>query len=233
MGGSIRTVHVIDKKYDIQTRWTNSLPEYVKSSKFVLSDMDYIKSYLNRKSEYRNEKETFSPTDYGLDVFDFDNKTIINCQGYCRYDDISYCVVSLYNNQSYASIDDDNGKITITPITKEDEEFYPTEVKQMWEKNMLSVDLRIRHSDIDKIKNKSDYGKTSFEDILKQMANFEDRDNGIASFKIKWADFGWKLKVFEPDNLLGFYNYIKENYKLTSEDINDWEGHINERCGDY
>ena len=125
MGGSIKVANRINNIITSQTRWTNPLPEYVQNEKFINCNFEYVQSYINRESIYLDTKgnETCSPTGYGLDFFDFDNKEIHSYQSYCDYKKIQYSSISIYLLGGVADVTTDNDMLSITPLTKEDKFF--------------------------------------------------------------------------------------------------------------
>ena len=251
MGGTIRVIHVIDKQIDKQSRWTNSLPEYVKTDKFISGDRKWINDYLTRKSAYREDDESFSPNGYGLDVFDFDKREIHTCQGYCSYSEISYATVWLWlDGGILESIEKkENGKtITVlSVVTSEDPNFYPPIVERMWDSGMVSVILE--NSRI--IKSKEELDNISFLQVLQEMKKYDRNkfvssamkrgyDTGLkslkkskinsSSFYVEWKKMGWKLMQYSEDKKgwTEFYENMKNNYPLTDEEKKLWEEKIEE-----
>lgn len=246
MGGLIRVVHVCDGEVDKQSRWTNSLPEYVKSDSFIEGDRAYIKEYMQRKSEYRAKREHFAPSGYGLDVFDFDRKEIRTCQGYCDYTEISYNSVRMYftgNVVSISNIDKDN-ILFPSPITPDDPSYYPPVVGRMFEKKM--VGLKSRSSKIkiplENLASKDPNGQEqdlSFEIVLSNMelanqwrkrrfkksgAEAQRPSVMFDTFYIEWEKFGWK--VIKYQTLKEMYEDVSKIYTLSNKDKKVWEEEI-------
>lgn len=102
MGGSIRVIiREEDGKVHKMIRWTNHLPYFVKNKKFFDCDKEYIKEYINRNDSYRVDDNIMAPECYGITVFDFMKKKILNMQGYCGYSEID-------NSELYISRDDNS-----------------------------------------------------------------------------------------------------------------------------
>lgn len=224
MGGKIRVIHIVDGETSIQSRHTNPLPEYVKNMKFIKGDREYIKEYINTPSSFREKREYFSPNGYGLDIYDFDKKIIYNCQSYTHLKTIQRVSLLLYYKGNVIGPDG--------VITPDSPYFFPSEVKQMWDENILRVasvkDINGSGKDEDNYMhwNKEEL-KMSFEEVYEHMLDFDSfirryfgakRGNvldkirmwtncepeiKISHLEIDWEAAGWTYKHFE-DDLDGF-----------------------------
>ena len=242
MGGSIRVVTKIDGVISKQTRWTNSLPQFVKNESFLNCDREYVQEYNNRESKYRESNETFSPNSYGLDFYDFDSKKIYTNQGYCGYSDIDMTEIFIYLHGRVANVSTkNNGSLIIDPILDDSKFFFPTEVKKMWESNMLSCNVFTGSKKdplYDPMYNKSiskeDMGNISFETCLALMEKFGSSQRvpfglnqksriGLFSMfldktikhKIKGFNINWKEHGWE----LKEYDESELGFKLMLSDL--------------
>lgn len=221
MGGTIRVITVVDNNVYKQSRWTNPLPDYVKTDKFVKCDRIWINDYLSHydSSAYAEKEETFSPNGYGLDVFDFDNKRILTSQGYCSYERIDWSAIYLYM-----------AGCVITDLPVEDQT--PTTTKRMFEAGMLGmVDWGMKEISL----------PNTFDEALKIMEETDQYrfhkhsqppPKVIAiGFSILWKKMGWDLIQFE-ESKKGFkemLDYCNKNYTLTEKDVKVWKKFIRER----
>jgi len=209
MGGSIRIVTKLNNELHTHTRWTNALPEYVMSDKFIEKDEKYIKKYLEnyKTSQYKLDIELFSPCDYGLDVFDFDKKVILSNQGYCAYDMIETVSISL--------------SLRYTNFTDRNEEILKT--KRMYDKKQLSL-----------VKGYDEQSVVEQPETYEKAWKLMDDSGEVINFKVNWEDFGWKYIRFEESEkgFIEMLDYCVKNYKLTLEDIKDWVTFIKDRYED-
>jgi len=215
MGGSIRTVFIKDGQVYKQTRWTNGLPLFVKHDKFIEKNEEWINDYINQPSGYREEHETFSPSGYGLDIFDFDRKKIYSHQIYCNYDTIHYANIAIFLGKHASDIDDPDYN-------------YSEVTKRMWEKKMLTTKITYINS------LKKEIGKHTYEKALEMGKDYflklTLKERKYVEFIINWGDFGWELR--EYDNLRLYLEDVKKVYTLTQEDLDVWEETIKENEDD-
>lgn len=229
MGGTIRVITVLDSKVHKQSRWTNPLPDYVQTDKFVEGNKEWVEEYLSHyeTSAYAENDETFSPNGYGLDVFDFDNKVLLTDQGYCQYDRIDYATVALHL-----------GGNVIHGRKKED--VPPATTRRMFEKGMLGLVNWVDGKGFQEVECPDTYDEAwkIIQDTNEYRWNTPRRGLDFTGFKkvkkpkvqamsfsILWEKMGWKVIKFE-ESKAGFkkmLEYCKKNYNLTEEDINDWK----------
>lgn len=221
MGGAVR---VIVKKNDIiykQTRWTNAMPGFVNHDKFIEKDEAWWDQYINQKTYYSTAGD-FSPEGYGLVIFDFDAKRIISKQGYCGFDDISYSAIWLELEGCVIGID-----------PADPDEFLPTIVKRMWEKEMLKV------ISWDRVTNKWILEKTfdgkSYDEVWNFIEKNEKKSHKsnrpkkgkIYQFKVNFHKFGWELHEFGDytpwEKIL---KLVQEHYTLTDAEVKNWDNWI-------
>jgi len=230
MGGSIKTIIIRDEKQNILDGYTNSLPEFVKTDKFIDGDKEWIDEYIKC---YYNSK-MFTPNDYGLDIFNFDKKEILTCQCYCSYNNIEYTSISLYM-----------GGHVLT--TTENQDKPPFVSKRMWDKGMIRLTANFYDEKNKKFINTDNVDqKSSYEDSFQylkdnnpmstkidreslELNQLERYQNGIenlpSSYKIRWEDFGWKLKTFEDsfEGSIEMLDYcIANGYKISKTEIDEW-----------
>lgn len=214
MGGSIRVITKLNNEIYKHTRWTNRLPEYVVSDKFIERDEKYINEYLEeyKNSYYKSDIELFSPCDYGLDVFDFDKKVIISNQMYCSYLQIDTAAISLYLNG-----------VVITDSNSNNEDVPPQKTKRMYDKKQISLKRGWFDNESSNIEQPKTYEK-AWELASKSTKKYKESLN----FKVNWEDFGWKyIKFEESDNgFIEMLDYCIKNYHLSTEEIKDWIDYI-------
>lgn len=200
MGGYIRIIIKVDDKIYCQTRWTNAIPNFVQNTKFIECDRDYIHEYLNSPSTYREENEIFSPSGYGIDVFDFDSKQIYSCQYYTDYK-------TIYKQFSH----------------KEDFE----NIKDLFEKEYISfVETSISNRKITKnILSKEDvYKKYSkeFNKIRECIIKNIYKDNtSIREVIFNFGNTGWAYSKY--NEMSEMYKTIKKLYPLNDEENKEWK----------
>lgn len=109
MGGTIAvTIRTPDGQEYRMARWTNSLPSFTKSLKFIQKDsehiQEYMKPYFEMKEDYKQNHRTgkfkfnmtgcynpwgqCAPLGYGLVVIDMVNNIIADSQGYTHLTEI-------------------------------------------------------------------------------------------------------------------------------------------------
>lgn len=110
MGGTVGvTIREKDGTLHKMARWTNSLPDFARSMKFINKDKnhfdDYLKVFYEMKADYEKNKNTgkfefnmtdvyipysghIAPIEYGLVVIDYQTEQILHCQGYTSLDAI-------------------------------------------------------------------------------------------------------------------------------------------------
>jgi len=257
MGGSIRVVHKLNGVITKQTRWTNSLDDYVQNSQFIKSDPEHIQEYLNRPTDYGEPPEHFAPNGYGLDFFDFDKKEIHTWQGYTSYQDIEYIALFLWLLGHVSTINGVvDGKVYLTRSTDQDEYFFPHEVRKMWNENMLSgitytgsYEDHWMQENI-KILSKEEMGNPTFEECLSMLENTHEPIGGkkrlmyaehykegfpkITGFQINWSNLGWTLHEY-PETLQGLKDMkaaIEIDNPFTPEDEKVWEEFMEDRYGE-
>ena len=218
MGGSIRVVVKANDRINVQTRWTNPLPSFVKNPLFIECNEQHITEYLNQESRHRNptSEELFSPTGYGLDVFDFDKKRIYSLQGYSSYDIQEFAGISL---------------------SRHDEEEY-RRYTDLWEKKYMGLmTFKVFDENWRDPANQSLYvnGQMTFEAAMKHLK--ADHDKRMAKrkyvwFQIQWEKLGWQLKRYEED-AAGYkqmlVDLIQDGYPLSIDAQLDWQEQLTER----
>ena len=102
MGGVIKVVIIKNGVVNDQLWSTSCLPDFVQNENFIMCNDSYIQEYIDESvdDDYDKTNLGFSPTCYGLDVFDFDKKVILTMQSYCGYRYIRSSDIILYCNQS-------------------------------------------------------------------------------------------------------------------------------------
>lgn len=209
MGGAVRVIVKQDDVIHKHTRHTNALPDFVKSDKFIECDKKYMNDYLNVKSDYSSDKDTFSPDGYGLVVLDMDSKTIISSQGYCSFEYIMLTTYALYEMGCVMGVDKDS------PY------YYPNTIKRMWEKDMLSA----TESYLSEGKVESKLINPSFEE-LHSMAIDRDNQQHVNLF-INWDKFDWTLIELGEGDIINLFKEVTDRYLLEDEDLDDWKSYIN------
>ena len=218
MGGSIGiTIREEDGTIHKMCRWTNSMPYFFRSIKFIEKDKEYLKEYLNVWYEMVKEYEDaqngikplpeitmvdvyapfpyLAPMDYGLVVVDYMNNKVLHSQGYSSF-------VSKINEST----------IYLELKNPEDSQ----EWEQLCNQKKLLLESKYyyelnKHEEINK--------EVSFEEI-KSLVSTKERDIIGLDFKIKTEP--WEFIRFEEDengikNLkleiekLGFHFTEKEN----------------------
>lgn len=219
MGGSIRVVVKADNQINIQSRWTNPLPDFVKHPLFIERDPQHIAGYLSGESPYRlrPQDELFSPDGYGLDVFDMDNKRIYTTQGYCSYDQLEFPGISLDRRE-------------------------PAQVQRyrdLWDKKYMGL-LHFKKFD----QNWRDpanqtltvTGELSYDEALKLLEKDHRKDFHDGSqyvwFKVLWEQNGWQHKRYE-ETAAGYEAMLADlqadGYNLSAASLEDWRAQIAER----
>lgn len=250
MGGAIRVVHRIGGSIDKQTRWTNSLPAYVKNADFVNGTPEYIEEYIKRPSEYRHPTDDFSPDGYGIDFFDFESRTIHTMQGYCDYTDIEYSSIFIYLTGNVAGYTLVDGQLRLKTHSYDDPDFFPTQVMRMWDLGMLSVVTYTGkrnepwNPEFEKVLTPEELPGVFYAECLASMEKFETEHRGygnplfeplypnlkeknipaITGFKINWKKFGWTIKDYpenDPEGIRSFYMNVQS--LLTDEEKKEWE----------
>lgn len=227
MGGDIRVIHVIDDKPNIQVRWTNPLPDYVKADRFMNFDLEYINEYLNKPSEHRYDGEAvFAPVGYGLDVFDFNKKKIYTNQGYCQYTHIHFTSVLTYIHD----------RIWPKP-DKDTDEYYPNIVKRMFDVGMVTPCIRSYDSASNSVVNEPITGIADFDKLIRKMYELEYPTIGkrqMTTFEVNWDRFGWEVIKFE-ESLKGwetFRDLMISEYKISDSDTKVWNDYLSDRYED-
>lgn len=221
MGGAIRVITIVNNTIHRQDRWTNSQPNFVHNPLFFERDPAYIYRYLTSNDDPSDT--SFSPDGYGLDVFDFDNKRIYTCQGYCRYGSVTgtsvFLMLSSYDLQDrlkciahldvmltkgYLGIQRvvDPNKHVFFPDNLELVEPCPYPVFSLTE--LVELMDKTNHSNAKKL-SKSRYPL-------------------YADFKCLWEANGWELHEYRED-LKGAKQMLadlKQHYPLSEKDEADW-----------
>jgi hypothetical protein len=252
MGGSIRVVIKLDGTMHKQIRMTNYLPNFVPYPEFINVDKEYVQAYINRGSpEDQVEKQTISPYDYGLDVFDFDAKKLWTMQNYCSYIDIDTILLSMWYNGRMIG---EGGN----PIDETNPDYYPTYIKSMWDAGHIKVRgytgtkeelwdsakeyfltkdqvklsmeecylIMSKNWDVEHRKqNISQY----FEDLWNKLIAKNPVQPQLLNFVIDWEAAGWTINDYEntPAGAKLFMQAI--DGMLSDEDTKDWEEWISER----
>ena len=190
MGGSIRTIIIKDDKIHSLDSYTNGLPDFVKNDKFIEGDDEYLNKFI----AYYISNQPFAPEGYGIDIFDFDKKKIINCQGYCSYD-----------KYDLTSIDIHKMGMIISDVDKSN--LPPQSTKRMWDKGMMKLDFE----------NNMTF-EESYKYLGKKKSFFVGYDIKWEDFGFEYIryydDFEGSVKMLEYVLNLG--------YKLSNEDIDTW-----------
>ncbi len=105
MGGSIGfSIREKDGTEHRMCRWTNSMPYFINTPKFIHQDPQHLKKYLNtwyemvdsyKSGAYKNEQFTMAdvyapypflaPMGYGLVVVDYKSLNVLHLQGYTSF----------------------------------------------------------------------------------------------------------------------------------------------------
>ena len=223
MGGAIKVIIKHEGIVHKQTRWTNLIPRFVLTDKFVEGDVLHIHDYLNAESAYSDPSDDFSPDGYGLLVFDFDAKRIYDCQGYTglnQYDSV-HLLVQTQHNPALEQL-------------KKDPDWEVNAWRRMWDKKMLNVfQYHFNEPEIVKILELD----VSFDEVCKIMSDHHPTaksrrkfkkltdEERIRGFNVKWKEMGWEYKTYR-ENAEGYSEYyedIKSNYNLTADECKNWE----------
>jgi hypothetical protein len=85
MGGSIRiVVRFSDGTVQSKTRHTNPLPSVIRSPQFIAGDEGFMRSYLDRRSEYESD-DRIAPCEYGIAVFDYITRYALSYNNYSDF----------------------------------------------------------------------------------------------------------------------------------------------------
>jgi hypothetical protein len=213
MGGELKVIIKKEEEFKIQIAWTNGMPSIIKNDKFIEGDDKYINNF------FIGNNEPFSPVQYGIDIFDFDKKLIINSQGYCNYREIDHTTISLYL-----------GGVYFDGIDKEDENYFPTVFRRMYDNGMLTTcnriwgDERITFEPIDDFK---------IEWYLKNIDKIRYKKKfSRLTFRINWEKYGWEIVDNLDEGGIETLKYVYNLYDISDSDLKTWGEEILYHCDD-
>lgn len=85
MGGTIKVaVRFPDGEISCNNRWTNPLPYWIRHPKLIASDVEHLRSYVDKPSDYNGDTR-LAPDGYGLVVVDMATQTVFTMNGYSNF----------------------------------------------------------------------------------------------------------------------------------------------------
>lgn len=246
MGGQIRIIiREEDGTIHKQSRWTNTVPCFVKNIKFFTNDKDYINEYIkayNKSGMYKSDNECISPnTEYGMVILDFKDKWIGSMNGYCGFDCYELSGILL----SASNVVDKKGRIDLEKVEKvlstEYNDFHSA--YELYNAGILSFTNELYYADNSKstvnipISEFSEPEINRLYNARKSKSKSLFKSNKSVEFErviglIDYNKLGWSLTDYREDikgNVAFLKDVLSHSFTLTLNDIDDWQSHINER----
>ncbi len=248
MGGQIRVIiREEDGTVHKHSRWTNSLPCFVKNPKFLSEDKEYIKMYIEgyKTSGYKSDVEFLSPnTEYGMVILDFKDKWVASMNGYCSFDNYELAGLLL----DARNVVDNDGQIdknkAAEVLKAEYNDFHSGH--ELYNSGLLSfvkeqyysdrtksvVEVPIKEFNEKEIKKLYNKRHSKISKLFKSNKSVEfERIIGL----INYEKIGWSLSEYSETiegNLSFLKDVLSHSFSLTTDDINDWQEYLNERYQD-
>lgn len=216
MGGQIKVIiREENGKIHKHERWTNPMPYFVKTSKFLEKNKAHIKNYIQNCNKEKT-CSNLSPVDYGIVVFDFKSNIILSCQSYTGFNFIRNGLVEAYINEDW--------DLFIQCEGYTDEEL--KNFKNLFEnKKIISYNL---------LKNDNSNEKIFFDStdkiFLKYLIDKDKRDEiCVCGFNLDLSPFALFKFSENAEGLKEFKNKMIElNFVFSTEDNKEWDNYVKE-----